>query len=54
MFTNFSNRDKIDLFLWILTAVLLACAFFATLKSIDRMTSRDCDRGIKSACQYVK
>lgn len=37
----------------ILTA-LIGVMFLVTLKAVDRITVRDCERGIKEACQYVK
>jgi len=37
----------------ILTA-LIGVTFIVTLKAVDRITVRDCERGIKEACQYVK
>lgn len=37
-----------------ITAGLLITCFIVALDSIDKITARDCERGIKDACQYVK
>jgi hypothetical protein len=36
-----------------ITAGLLITCFIVALHSIDKITARDCERGIKNACQYV-
>ena len=36
-----------------ITAGLLITCFIVALNSIDKITARDCERGIKDACQYV-
>ena len=37
----------------VISLALFIVAFNAILASIDRITVRDCDRGIKTACKYV-
>lgn len=40
--------------LTIISIALIGVSFMVTLKAVDRITVRDCERGIKEACQYVK
>lgn len=39
---------------YIAIAMLTAIVFNTALVSIDKITKRDCDRGIKSACEALK
>lgn len=36
-----------------ITAGLLITCFIVALQSIDKITARDCERGIKDACKYI-
>ena len=38
----------------LLLVALTVVAFNAALNAIDRITERDCDRGIIKACEYIK
>jgi len=37
----------------ITVGVLMGITLLVAIKAVDRITVRDCERGIKEACQYV-
>lgn len=54
MYTNSNNNKIINIALGIILLAMVLVVGNVVLSSVDKITARDCERGITSACQYVK